>query len=171
MRVCSPSVRSIIFDKPVILLYSTVVYLFGWCPLFRSAVKNLSSGCSFIFKAGDVYQNRLVVFSPGVFHEIVSACVLVCICLWGLMSFTPLARRRPRGNSGLAVWLTAFPGLQLPAVLHTHRYLLMLLISFTTCCFTVLYSQGFTTNTGLLVLPNICSVSGLDSLRYALFLF
>lgn len=56
-----------------------------------------------------------------VFRDIVSACVLVCICLWGLMSFTPLARRRPRGNRGLAVWLTAFPGLQPPAVLHTHK--------------------------------------------------
>lgn len=105
------SVRSIILDKTVILLYSTVVCLFGLCPQFRSAVKNLSGGCSFIFKAGEytarfVYQNScwfsLLVYLCA-FHEIVSACVLVCIFLWGLVSFTPLARRHPRGNSGLAV--------------------------------------------------------------------
>lgn len=38
----SPSVKSILLDKTVILLYSTVVYLFGMCPQFSSAMKNLS---------------------------------------------------------------------------------------------------------------------------------
>jgi len=60
-------------------------------------------------RAWFVYQNScrfplLVYLCVFVFHEIVrAASVLVCICLWGFMSFTPLARQCPRGNGGLAV--------------------------------------------------------------------
>lgn len=100
-----------------------------------------------------VYQNScwfpfLVYLYVFVFHDSVSACVFVC--LWGLMPFTSLARQYPRGNKGLAVWLTAFPRLQPPAVLacmytHAYTHFLMLLIFFTACCFTMPYSHGFYT--------------------------
>lgn len=108
MRVCSPSVRSNILDRTVILLYGAVVYLFGLCP----QLKNISGAVDLFLKLGNIQIGLFIRPAVGflswcisvfAFHEIVSACVLVCICLWGLMSFTPLARRRPRGNSSLAV--------------------------------------------------------------------